>query len=216
MENSSNMLDIVECPQWTENELYIYDRFKFFVEIVVGFIVSVLGIGFNLRAIIVLISMKSRQNIFNYLLICLLCADIGFLLHRVVYLALDHFITSDRWVNQLMPTILHPMYYIMLTLSIFLTIAISHERFIAIQYPIIHNQKMKSARSRRISLMMYLVVIILVTIIFHLPKFFEMEVVWKNTISKEDDVQSPNYHKYTRYFLRFSGVVTGEHRYSKK
>ena len=163
-------------------------------------------------AIVVIICMKSKQNIFNYLLICLLCADIGFLLNRVVYIALHHFITSDRWINQLMPNFIHPMYYIMLTLSIFFTVAISHERFIAIQYPIIHNQKMKSAKSRRISLMLYLVVIVLVTILFHLPKFFEMDVVWKTSTSQEDEAQLTNHQKYTRYFLRFTGVATGEHR----
>ena len=212
MENSSNLLEMIACPQWTENELYIYDRFKFFVEIIVGFIVGVLGIGFNLLAIVVLICMKSKQNIFNYLLIYLLCADIGFLLNRVVYIALHHFITSDRWINQLMPNFIHPMYYIMLTLSIFFTVAISHERFIAIQYPIIHNQKMKSAKSRRISLLVYIVFIILVTILFHLPKFFEMEVVWKTPTSQEEEAQLTNHTKYTRYFLRFTGVATEEHR----
>ena len=29
-------LYIEKCPQWTENELYIYDRFKFWTEIVGG------------------------------------------------------------------------------------------------------------------------------------------------------------------------------------
>ena len=211
MENSNNTLNIVGCPHWTESELYIYDRFKFIVEIVTGIVVCVIGIGLNILAIVVLISMNSRQNIFNYLLICLLCADIGYLLNCVIYLTLDHFITSDRWLNQLLPTFIHPVHYITITLSIFLTISISHERFIAIQYPIAHSQKMKSTRSRRINLMLYLVVIILLTIVFHLPKFFELEVVWKNP-SIEEAEEEQRHEKYTRYFFRFAGVVTGEQR----
>ena len=174
MTNTSDILNISQCPEWTEYELYIYDRFTFWTLIVSGFGVSVVGIGFNFLAIIVLISMKSRNNIFNYLLMYLLCADSAFLLCSAIYITLDHLITSDRLLNQLTPMLLGPMYYITLTLSIFFTVAISHERYVAIQYPIAHSQKMKSAKSRRINLLKYLISIIAITIVFNLPKFFEL------------------------------------------
>ena len=101
MDISNNSLHIDECPQWTDNELYIYDRFKFWNEIVGGISISVVGIIFNLFAIIVIVSMNKRQNIFNYLLILLLVADSAFLLLCFFYEILDHIITSDRLFNLL-------------------------------------------------------------------------------------------------------------------
>ena len=148
MENSNINLHIDECPKWTDDELYIYDRLKFWTEIVGGISLSVVGMCFNILAIIVIVSMNKRQNIFNNLLICLLVTDFIFLLVCVTYEILDHVITSDRWFNLVYPKIIHPLYYITMTVSIFLTVAISHERFIAIQYPIKHSQNMKSAKSR--------------------------------------------------------------------
>ena len=198
MDISNNSLHIDECPQWTDNELYIYDRFKFWNEIVGGISISVVGIVFNLFAIIVIVSMNKRQNIFNYLLILLLVADSAFLLLCFFYEILDHIITSDRLFNLLYPQIFHPLLYITLTLSIFLTVAISHERFIAIKYPIVHNQKMKSAKSRRISLLKYLIGIMFITIVFHLPKFFELEIVWVHK-----DIEELPSKKHLRYLPRF-------------
>ena len=211
MTNSSDFLNISECPEWSENELYIFDRFTFWTVIVSGFGVSVVGIGFNILAIIVLISMKSRNNIFNYLLIYLLCADSAFLLCGVIYIFLDHLITSDRLLNQLTPMVLGPTYYITLTLSIFFTVAISHERFVAIQHPIEHSQKMKSAKSRRNNLLKYLISIIAITILFNLPKFFELEVVWYNQSQKEEETIHPK-ETYLRYFPKFGQGDTTEHR----
>ena len=89
-----------------------------------------------------------------------------------------------------------------LTLSILLTIAIAHERFIAIQHPIIHSQKMKSTRSRRLDLAKYLVAMIFVTIAFNLPKFFEFEVIWEKA-NQIDDGMQPQEQKHLRYFTRF-------------
>ena len=113
-------LYIEKCPQWTENELYIYDRFKFWTEIVGGISISVLGMCFNLLAIIVIILMDKRSNIFNYLLICLLATDFAYLFLVVFYEILDHIITSDRWFNLLYPKVIHPLVHIMVTQSIFL------------------------------------------------------------------------------------------------
>ena len=96
-----------KCPQWTENELYIYDRFKFWTEIVGGISISLLGMCCNALAIIVIILMDKRSNIFNYLLICLLATDFAYLFLVVFYETLDHIITSDRWFNLLYPKVLH-------------------------------------------------------------------------------------------------------------
>ena len=45
MNNLSNVSINVECQQWTEEEFYIYDTFKFWTRIVLTFGVAVVGIG---------------------------------------------------------------------------------------------------------------------------------------------------------------------------
>ena len=214
MDNSNISLLIDECPQWTEDELFIYDRFKFWCEIVGGVSISTVGMCFNTIAIIVILSMNKRQNIFNYLLICLLATDSVYLFFCVSYEILDHIITSDRWFNLIYPKIIHPLINMSVTLSIFLTVAISHERFIAVQYPIVHSQKMKSAKSRKICLLKYLIVTILLSIIFHLPKFFEIDIVWVNENSTEDIGERPS-KKYLRYFPRFVTSIADNFRYNQ-
>ena len=206
-------LNISECPQWTEDDLYIYDRFTFWFGIVGGLGVSIIGTGLNIIAIFVLISMKTRQNIFNHLLICLLCADSVFLLCGICFVVFDHLITSDRLYVQLVP-VMSPVYWITLTLSTFLTVAISHERYIAIQYPIVHRQKMKSAKTRRINLLKYIIFIMFVAIVFHVPKFFELEVIWKNSTGVANETNLPIFQssKYMRYFTTFENAAHKEQR----
>ena len=208
-------LYIDKCPQWTENELYIYDRFKFWTEIVGGISISVLGMCFNALAIIVIILMDKRSNIFNYLLISLLATDFAYLFLVVFYEILAHIITSDRWFNLLYPKVIHPLVHMTVTQSIFLTVAISHERFIAIQYPIKHSQKMKSAKSRRLSLMKYLIVTLFIAIVFHLPKFFEIDVVWVHRKSIEDVEELRKTTKYLRYYPRLVASIAENIRYER-
>jgi hypothetical protein len=108
--------------------------------------------------------------------------------------------------------IMAPVYYVTLTLSIFFTVAISHERYIAIQYPIVHRQKMKSAKTRRINLLKYIIFIIFVAVVFHVPKLFELELVWKNSTGVANETNLPR-QKYLRYFTTFDTVGPKEKRY---
>ena len=87
------------------------------------------------------------RNSFNFLLIALICMDSGFLLASVfeVFRKLD----SGSWYTdsavynihlRLFPYFLYPLLSIMVTGSIFMTVAIAFERFFAVHYPIDYSQ----------------------------------------------------------------------------
>ena len=90
------------------------------------------------------------RNSFNFLLIALICMDSGFLLASVfeVFRKLSQ---SDigSWYKDsavynihlwLFPYFLYPLLSIMVTGSIFMTVAIAFERFFAVHYPIDYSQ----------------------------------------------------------------------------
>ena len=89
---------------------------------------------------------------------------------------MDHAVSSDWLYNQLFPFFLYPTKEVTLTASIFLTVAISHERYIAIQKPIIHRQLMKSSKSRWLLLMKYIIPIIIASILINVPHFLKCEL----------------------------------------
>ena len=82
-------------------------------------------------------------------------------------------------LTMIFPKFTYPFWSISLTLSIFLTVGITHERYIAIKYPIIHRQRMRSAKYRRVNLLKYIVGVFICTMIFNIPKFFEIETGWR-------------------------------------
>ena len=119
------------------------------------------------------------------------------------------------------PKFTYPVWSISLTLSIFLTVGIAHERYIAIKYPIIHRQRMRSGKYRRITLMKYTVCVLLCAIIFNLPKFFEIEIDWRDATSRAPIDEKQRYQPKFKYirFRVFSKILplpepvySGDHR----
>ena len=90
---------------------------------------------------------EDMRNSFNFLLIALICMDSGFLLASAieVFRKLDSasWYTDSAVYNihlRLFPYFLYPLLSIMVTGSIFMTVAIAFERFFAVHYPIDYSQ----------------------------------------------------------------------------
>ena len=146
---------------WTFEDMQQLNTLTFWVQAVLVVCLSVVGLILNILAIVTLSTRKSMQNMFNYLLVSLLCADSAFLLLNITKSTLDHLILSDYLYFKLFPYLIYPMHWVTMTSSILLTVAISHERYIAIRQPIIHRQQMRSAKSRRLRLIKYILPTIL-------------------------------------------------------
>ena len=169
---------VLECPNITSEDLDTLDTAKYWVGGVSVCVVSFIGIVLNLTAVCVLLSTLSNRNNFNQLTALLFLID-------SVYLVLSVLTTLQIRLNLVSYTLItafpkftYPVWSISLTMSIFLTVGITHERYIAIKYPIIHRQRMRSGKYRRINLLKYMVCVFICTMIFNIPKFFEIETGW--------------------------------------
>ena len=77
---------------------------------------------------------------------------------------------------------------IMMSASIFMTVAIAYERYVAIKRPIVHRQSLTSRRFRRRNLVKYIFCVITWSIILNVPIWLESEIQWEN----KDSVGSHN------------------------
>ena len=180
--NYSNQQD---CPTWTLDDYYAFNWTKFWVEAVLINIVSTVGLLLNIFAIIALTNQKSIKNVFNYLMIILMYVDSVYLFINITRYTLDHIIYSDRLYNQVFPHFLYPANNITMMASIWLTVALSHERYVAILRPMVHRARMESGKYRRLHLMKYIIPIFLMSILFNVPTFFDISIYWQPKTSTD-------------------------------
>lgn len=202
--DSTEFNERYDCYIWAINDLQTLNTVRFWVLAVSTCGVSVIGLVLNVLAILTLTKRKSMRNVFNSLLCCLLCVDSAFLLVNLIQFTLDHITSFGNLYHLLYTYFLYPSYWITLTLSIYFTVAISHERYVAIQQPIIHRQQMKSAKSRRLRLITYVLPIIITAFVFNIPHFFELELTWQTTNNDSLSWRDKLMQKYS-YLDKISG-----------
>ena len=178
------LFSLLNCPNFTIQEKDTLNEAKYWVGGISVCVVSFFGIVLNMSAVCVLLSSLSNRNNFNHFIAMLFFIDSVYLILSMLTTLQIRLGLTHRNLILMFPKFTYPVWSISLTLSIFLTVGIAHERYIAIKYPIIHRQRMRSAKYRRITLMKYTVSVLLCAIIFNLPKFFEIEIDWRNATSR--------------------------------
>ena len=170
------------CPHFSTQQDFLLKNAKYWVGGVSVCAVSITGIILNLTAICaILLTRLSSRNNFNQLIAILFLLDTIYLVFSLlttlqIRLGVDH-----RNLILIFPKFTYPVWNISLTLSIFLTVGVAHERYIAIKYPIIHRQRMRSAKYRRTNLLKYVVSAMTFAIIFNITKFLEIEISWEES-----------------------------------
>ena len=178
-EVNESLVSLLECPNITSEDEQTLRLAKYWVGGVSVCVVSFIGIVLNLTAVCVLLSTLSNRNNFNQLTALLFLIDSIYLTLSVLTTLQIRLNLTSYNLTLIFPKFTYPVWSISLTLSIFITVGIAHERYIAIKYPIIHRQRMRSAKYRRINLLKYIVGVFISTMIFNIPKFFEIETGWK-------------------------------------
>ena len=115
---------------------------------------------------------------FHKLLISLFCIDCVVLLTSVLW--------NLRWsaglkvdsLTVLYPYFILPFNHIAMTASIFMTIAIAYERYQATRNPIEQNQSLQHPTSDLRRLLTYFFPILIISILFNIPKFLELKVIY--------------------------------------
>ena len=169
-----------DCPIFSHQDNLFLESFSFWVEGVVQTICAVFGIIGNILAGII-ITRKDMRNSFNLLLVSLACFDSTYLLGSI----LDSIrkpnifgLASETHII-LFPYLLYPVNQIAISGSIFMTVAIAWERYIAVHYPLDYNQAMNDSHAIRKRLMKYVGPVMILAIVFNLGKFFEGKIVYK-------------------------------------
>ncbi|XP_040567083.1 FMRFamide receptor isoform X1 [Lepeophtheirus salmonis] len=167
----------LDCPEFTENHEYILEKLTFWIEGVVQCVIGFGGLCGNFLSAYIL-SRDEMQNSFNLLLIALLTFDSWYLFGGILESFRRQFDMGTELHTLLFPYFLYPAQSIAMSASIFMTVAIAWERYIAVHYPIDYNQSNGCPKAIRRRLIKYLVPVLLISIIFNIPKFLEARIVY--------------------------------------
>ena len=77
----------------------------------------------------------------------------------------------------LYPHFLYPLSAIALSGSIYMTVAVAIERYIAVYHPLDYNRVVQDSTSHLRRLLCYLLPVIVFSVVFNIPKFFESKVM---------------------------------------
>ena len=164
------------------NSSYLFECFKdseqivsFCIGGVLVVIIGTFGIIGNIMTILVLLQPNLRNRTFNQLLICLAIIDILCILSRGIWFSSLSFSIACNIVtetNEVLECITYPMRMMSLTASIYMTLAISLERFIRICWEKLIFIKRKS--------WLYIAFVITFSILINLPNSFEMNLLYQN------------------------------------
>jgi len=164
-----------------EEQYLTWTKFNLILEGYCNITLSVFGIIANILAICVF-SKKSFKSNFNNLLISLAVCDLLFLVisisESVRRTFQDQEASNSTLGGQLtqihhllLPHFLYPLHNILLSISIFMTVSISIERYLAIFHPLVYRN-----RSYSWNLVCHILPVLIVSCLINIPKFLESKV----------------------------------------
>ena len=138
--------------------------------------VVITGTILNCVAINIIWKKYDRSNIFYQMLIRLLYCDICVL---VTWLNLSLFVAfklNNDVILHMVPYFSYPSTHIAITASTFMTVAIAHERYLAIRDPLKYSEGMKTPNVQSNRLKIYLFLVIAIAVAFNIPHFLDLEI----------------------------------------
>ena len=194
------------CPMATAEDLTILTLLSFLLEGVLQFIISGLGILGN-TASIFLLTRKELSSFFNQLLVVLVMYDLIYLLSMMLESLIKLGLDSDIHTI-LFPYVLYPLNAISMMGSIYMTMAVGMERYIAVYYPVECSIVANDASSHNRRLVKYVLPITIFSILFNLPKFLESQVLYRDqeVFMEVTDLRMSTtyvtwYHNWARFLI---------------
>jgi len=182
---------------------------SFWLDGVMRSTVALIGILLNILFSYVL-SQKQLRNVFNSLLIALAVFDTFYLVFDMI----DSFRRQYELVSEvhvfLFPKFLYPFRTIMFCSSIFMTVSISLERYIAVTDPISLHLEVRNDKEAQVKrFLRYLVPVLVLSIIVNIPKFFEATANYNDsTKSLQIDVTSLRRNPdYIFYYIGITRII---------
>lgn len=174
MKTSMTSLD---CPLYTNTSDQMIDQFNFWVEGVTQTSVAIPGLIGNMVFSFIL-TRRELRNSFNLLLVALAFFDSCYIVGAILEsLRVSFNLASDIHI-MLFPYLLYPGQNLAMTGSIFMIVAIAFERYVAVHNPLDYKQAMNDADAIRRRLVKYLLPVVIASVLFNVPKFFEATFVY--------------------------------------
>jgi hypothetical protein len=176
----------LSCPIFLAADLEFLEEFGFWVEGVVQTSLAILGIIGNVLASIIL-TRKSMRNSFNLLLVSLACFDSTYLFGSILESFRKTFRLASTAHIVLFPHLLYPFHQVAISGSIFMTVAIALERYIAVHYPLDYNQSLTDSGAMWRRVAKYLCPVFAMAVLFNCVKFFEATVIYVSVSNGTND-----------------------------
>ena len=214
MDNKNNTT--CSNTDFSEAEEIFLDIYIWWMEVFGNLSISIVGVVLNFITIVVLLTTNMRNNFFNRLLLCLSIFDNLYLLCEISEVA--RLLNPTPAHLHLFARFIYPFRSLFLCSSIYMTIALTLERYQAITSPVQYRARGNANMTKR--LLTYVLPVLLVTLFYYAPKFFDLEVVKelncnsgssdKNS-SIETDGVNKNFSCTHEYVLLPSPLRTNHH-----
>ena len=149
---------------------------SFILDGVVKMIVCVMGVMGNTISITLLLSAQLR-NSFNKLLAILAVFDLIYLFTMTLD-SLDNLGLETSLQTLMFPYFLYPLNSISLMCSIYMTLIVALERYMAVYNPLDYNRRQQDSTSQRYHLINYVGPLIILAFLFNLTRFLESKVIY--------------------------------------
>ena len=144
---------------------------NFWVNGVLTCAVVVCGIFLNSISIHIIWKKYRKIGIFYQMLLRLLFIDICVLVTWFIFSLYGAFEVKQTYLLYIIAYGIYPLIHIVLSASTFMTIAISHERYRAVKFPIQYTEDMKVPQVVTRRLFMYTFTVILLSVVYNLSYF---------------------------------------------
>jgi len=218
-EDQRDGFDYSVCGNYTKEYEELYKAYEYWCEGILFSSLGIFGLVSNIASIVTLLSVDMRKQTFNQLLAILAAVDILYIItnvpvHTAATLAIvNSWFTMSTTLSELYVYILYPMSTVSFCASIYMTLAVTVERYIAVcrphQYRTISQTMSNSKR-----LLVYVVPVTAISFALNIPKFMEVKLTQTNesTINLEasDTRKNPTYiFWYTLSLIWHPTMTTG-------
>ena len=134
--------------------------------------IGVIGVILNCITLVILSSSSMRNNFFNRLLICLSLFDNMYLLCEVSEVFRHRF---NTYIHQtIFVNFVYPVRSIFMVSSIYMTVALTLERYHAITSPVEYRVRERTSMTKR--LFYYVMPVLTLSILYYIPKWLDLTV----------------------------------------